>query len=107
MTGTTRKATNPLRHLDREDGGEEPAQRIRDQVDRWDLQSIQDVAKERSCQLEQIHTRVVERVRQPVSRQIDSEHAAVPREIGKDRHPSGRTAERAVDQQQWGACAEL
>ena len=93
--------------VEREDGAHEAADRAAREVDRVELEAVQDVAHEGRRNRREIRRLVVERIRQPVAGQVDGQHAVSARERRQDRRPEGGVVERAVDEHERRAVSEL
>jgi hypothetical protein len=90
-----------------EHGAHEPTDRAAREVDRVQLELVEDVANERPRHGSEIRTCVVERIRETVPRQIDRKDAAPRRESPEDGCPQRGVVESTVDEHERWPVPEL
>jgi hypothetical protein len=93
--------------LKREGGGPQSAKRVRHDVDRSQAKRIQDIAQEPARMAEWINALIIERVGEPMTREIDDERATLTSERWEDWRPKEATGKTTVNQQERRTSAKL
>ena len=102
-----REPRDAVRRLQRECDRPQPAHRVPRDVDRIELERVEDLAQEHDRVLEDVDAVVVERVSQPVPRAIDGEDTVPAGECLQDGDPLECGVPAAVDEQKRRPVAEL
>ncbi len=101
------EARHPGGGVEREDRADEAPERGADEGGGLELQRVEDLAEERSRHVLELGVGIVERVRQPVAREIDGDHTVPGGERPKDRRPQRGVVHEAVDEHERRAVPEL